>query len=359
MASSSSDIRSYPLNASTSQETIGHALQILRPHIPVSLPLYRRLQAGRFFDATVLLTNLDLDASLKGDSCTYKDVTKDGHHNTQDEPYLLAFVDRSCRPETEAYLFASWEIQDPSSITAEQQDAIDSLIHNLLQAMRDLGLPESIHSQASANDMEIATDHLGLTVADYGSHAANPNIMLWGSIHERTVPILTRLNYIAPGFKTSLVPNHSFVWDVGQMQPLDQRALPEGLRWGQLTPEHFALVKSRTQIPRQDKTLAVLPNLAIFETETDRPVDWAFVGLDGSLTTLHTEQEWRGKGLAKMLTTKLFKEKMGRFWEEGVPRLAHGYVIDGNKESEGMCRSLGGVSEWQVYWLRVDLGGGS
>lgn len=40
----------------------------------------------------------------------------------------------------------------------------------------------------------------------------------------------------------------------------------------------------------------------------------------------------------------------------GRPRLAHGYVIAGNEESEGMCRSLGGRRGWDVYWLRVDLG---
>jgi len=70
---------------------------------------------------------------------------------------------------------------------------------------------------------------------------------------------------------------------------------------------------------------------------------------------LHVEEAWRDRGLAKAITTKLFREKMDRFWEEGVEQLGHGYVIVGNKASEGMCRSLGGRSEWQCYWLRIDL----
>ena len=135
--------------------------------------------------------------------------------------------------------------------------------------------------------------------------------------------------------------------------------LPKGLQWGQLerSKGHFSLVRSRTQIPRQDSTLAVLPNIGIFTTDAEqRLIAWAFVGLDASLTTLHVEPEYRRQGLAKVVTTKLFREKMGMFWEEGMQRLAHGYVIVGNKESERMCRSLGGKNEWEVSWLRVDLG---
>jgi len=112
--------------------------------------------------------------------------------------------------------------------------------------------------------------------------------------------------------------------------------------------------------------MAVLPSLAIYpgkpgkvgHDDTEAPVAWAFVGLDGSLTTLHVEPEYRGQGLAKALTTKLFRECMDGFWEEAYrTKLAHGYVIAGNEASEGMCRSLGGRSEWECYWVRVDLGG--
>ena len=59
--------------------------------------------------------------------------------------------------------------------------------------------------------------------------------------------------------------------------------------------------------------------------------------------------------MAKAMTVKLFRERMGLFWEEGLTKWAHGYVIRGNKESEGMCRSLKGRSDWDVYWVRVDL----
>ena len=111
--------------------------------------------------------------------------------------------------------------------------------------------------------------------------------------------------------------------------------------------------------------MAVLPNLALFPTsasasasqdDTVAPIAWAFVGLDSSLTTLHVEPEYRRLGLAKTLTTKLLREEMDLFWADGMQRLAQGYVIVGNEASAGMCRSLGGRADWEVYWLRVDLG---
>ena len=71
-------------------------------------------------------------------------------------------------------------------------------------------------------------------------------------------------------------------------------------------------MKSRTQIPRQDATLAMVPSLALFPSTSDLedvdPIAWAFLAPDGSLMTLHVEEPYRGRGLAKMLVEKLFRE---------------------------------------------------
>ena len=336
---SSDPIKSYSLTDVNAITTIINARIILKQHLPVSLLVYRRLQFGRFFDATTLLSNLDLTSSATP---------------PQVSPWFISFVDRSCRPETEVWFFGSWEIQH--TIPQQDQAAIDALLLDTVKSMKNLGVPTSIHQNVldaqKAEQLQSEEDHGGFSRNDYGGHAADPNIMLWGSVHEKTVPMLDRLGFLTRKYKAGIVPNFTFVWDVDSMAPV--KDLPAGLRWGELTKEHFAQVRSRTQIPRQDRTLAVLPNLGIF-TEKGELVAWAFVGLDASLTTLHVESGWRGRGLAKAVTTKLFREKMNLFWEDGMERLAHGYVIVGNKESEGMCRSLGGKSDWEVYWLRLDL----
>ncbi|KAK3719044.1 hypothetical protein LTR37_004608 [Vermiconidia calcicola] len=349
-------IQTYPLTGPDSTQTVKIALDILKPHLPVSLPIYRRLQFGRFFEATVLVTNLPLRPPGRDDV-----VSTDQPNAHKDEPYFIAFVDRSCRPETEVWFFGSWETQ---AISSTHEKHIDSILTAFVHSLKSLSMPTSIHQDVLNAEIEklkqdAQKDSAGISRSDYGGHMLDPDIMLWGAVHERTFPILEQLGYLSKkAHMAGAVPNHTFVWDVDKdlkgVQELEP--LPQGLEWSELKAEHFPLVRSRTQIPRQDRTLAVLPNLGIFDTNTQQPVSWAFVGLDSSLTSLHVEPEWRGKGLAKAITTKLFREKMALFWEDEMKRLAYGYVIVGNRASEGMCRSLGGKSEWEVYWLRVDLG---
>lgn len=117
-------------------------------------------------------------------------------------------------------------------------------------------------------------------------------------------------------------------------------------------------------------------------------IAWAFLGLDGSLTSLHVEPPHRGKGLAKAVCRRLF----GRLREEGgemgfrplplplplptaVVRdgaedeaaaggevsdgeegLVHSDVAEGNVESAGVAKGLGGQVGWRVRWVGVDLG---
>lgn len=331
-----------PLANGSNDSTIPLALNLLRPHFPHCLPLYRRLQFGRFLDASCILTSIR-PADLLAPPAAVEALSKS-------ETWLMAFVDRSVRPETELIMFGTWE--SASDAEAASQPRMTSLITALVLSAKRPELPPSIH-QDSATVTDTSVDHRGFSRKEYGGHMANPNIMLWGGVHERTFRRLVNMNLVAKEFSSGLVGNHMYVFDVDAIPT--PRELPEGLRWGKLESRHFALVKCRTQIPRQDKTMAVLPNLAIFPADSEKPISWAFVGIDGSLTTLHVEEAWRGRGLAKTLTTKLFREEMERFWEEGVPRLAYGHVIDGNEASVRTCQSIGGKSGWYDYWVRVDL----
>lgn len=141
--------------------------------------------------------------------------------------------------------------------------------------------------------------------------------------------------------------------------------------YGKVDPSHYPLVKSRTQIPRQDRTLCVLPSVAIYpagtQTTTLTPVAWSFLGLDASLTTLHVEAEYRGLGLAKSSTLKLFSEDMKTYWQHNpIPsgteednilddKYAHADVATDNKASQGVCESLGGIWSFLVFWVRVNV----
>ncbi|CAK4031357.1 acetyltransferase like [Lecanosticta acicola] len=340
-----STIHAYPL---TDPSTAAHAqaLSLLRPHLPTSLPLYRRIQQGRFFASTALLANLDSLARAEP---------------SPGEPWLLALVDRASRPETEVWMFGSWE---SSSLSSCPPSAVqDEVLRNLVWKIRSFPLPASIHRQerleklhkdSSSND----TDHSGTSRADYAAHRFDANIMLFGAVHESTAKCLERLGVVKHVFENSahFIPNHTYVFDRKDLPPLPT-SLPSGFRWGELDQRHFPLVRSRTMIPRQDRTLAVLRSLAIFPNDSDQqPIAWAFIQLDGSLSTLHVEPEWRGRGLAKMISTKLLVEKMPALWEKGVTEWAHAYVIEGNRASCRVCEAVGGRREWDAYWVRVDLG---
>ncbi|KAK4565276.1 hypothetical protein LTR86_003893 [Recurvomyces mirabilis] len=386
-------IHAFPLTEQPGYQVILSCLDILRPHLPHSLPLYRRLQFGRFFDSSVILSNLrkeDIRLNVlppgHGETPGFDGKgneswrSQSGRDDALLKHWIIAFVDRSSRPETEAWMFGTWECGSTTDQSGEEKREIERLVQGVVHATARLLLPPSIHQQGPITSTLTTTskpngqtendkDSVGFTRTDYASHTTNRNITLWGAIHTHTAQTLQTLGVVPPEFKAGAVANHTFIFDIASMPtPPD---LPKDLYWGTLSPTHFPLVRSRTPIPRQEKTMAVLPNLAIYPIQRSRPsktspehdpvpnpIAWAFIGLDGSLTTLHVEPSYRNRGLAKALTTKLFRENMSGFWEGGAEetKWAHGYVVVGNEASSGMCRSLGGRSEWECYWVRVDLG---
>ncbi|KAK3111668.1 hypothetical protein LTR53_012852, partial [Teratosphaeriaceae sp. CCFEE 6253] len=298
------------------------ALDCLRPYLPASLPLYRRLQSGRFFDeSSYIVSNVQRDDVRHCIVPCASGLSQSGRDDALERPWVIAFVDRSCRPETECWIFGTWEANGEGPLVqgTERAREAERLVRGVVETVARLPIPSSTH-QAYAPSDQHERDTTGLSRDDYGAHAVDLDMMLWGAVHESTAMILQRLGVVGEQFqKSSCIPYHTFVFDVARMPK--PPPLPKGLLWGELHPQHFGLVRSRTQIPRQERTMAILNSLAIYPSTLARspntpPLAWALVGLDGSLTSLHVEPEWRGKGLAQALTTKLFREMMDGYWEE-------------------------------------------
>ena len=358
-------IQAYSLSDPASAKLIiTNALEHLRQpaYFKTALALYRRLQFGRFLDSSYLYTNLQLDSP-------------NGSITTSDkEPWFYAFIDRGCRPETEVWIFGSWEVETQQHInpasngttnerssndsTTTKDDQVRTLLLALIQTLKSETPPPSIHPDSAVltAQSQIATKDAHLKPTRSAADITNPTTMLWGAVHATTTTHLQALGLAATNL-LPVMPNHTFVFPISALPAPAPTSLPPTLRWGKLQKQHFPLVRSRTEIARQDFTLTRLPNLAVFPVEPAdaAPVAWAFVGLDGSLTTLHTEASHRRLGLAMALTAKLFREEMGFFWEEGVERLAIGNVAVGNEASASMCRRLGGEDIGLVFWVRVDL----
>ena len=153
-----------------------------------------------------------------------------------------------------------------------------------------------------------------------------------------------------------------------------------GLAWTTVREGEFPLVASRTAIPRSGRTLRLLGSVGLRRVvgasfgpsspfvspaplgEEGPLVAWAFLGPDGSLTSLHVEEEFRGRGLGKLVTRRLFTV-LGRGGAEagfvGVregEEWGHSDVAVDNKGSVGVARGLGGGEGWECFWGWVDLG---
>jgi ribosomal protein S18 acetylase RimI-like enzyme len=224
-----------------------------------------------------------------------------------------------------------------------------------------LDIPESIH------DIEgMMTSNPAITSALRGE------VLLIGTIHETLAKIIREALAGAdakPPVKEIDVPYMTYLFRPSTLP--EAKVLPAGLHWGAVRTQDFDLVRSRTSIPRQNATLALFPSLAIFRDDIDNgdPVAWAFLGADGSLTSLHTEPEYRGKGLAKILSGKLFRE--GGFLDNNIDTMLtaankgerytseeawfHANVALNNKSSRRVCEGLGGKESWVVYWIRIDI----
>ena len=181
-------------------------------------------------------------------------------------------------------------------------------------------------------------------------------------------------------------------WIIGPPPPSSQEdeerdtemiELPPGYHYDRVRADRgeYKLVLSRTAIPRSEATLAKLGSVGIRyvspgaseegeekeeekeekekEKETGQLISWAFLGVDGSLTSLHVEAEHRGKGLAKAVAKRLFRTLRGEVGfgnVEGDRAWAHSDVAVENLGSAGVARALGGREGWVVRWVYVDLG---
>jgi ribosomal protein S18 acetylase RimI-like enzyme len=277
--------------------------------------------------------------------------------------WAAAYFDRSMRPETELWLFASGEMPNHSSSQDFCQECRRALFA-LLDYISTLPTPPMRADNLPALDVAYQHEREFPSPPQNGEyppspgtfmrHLVLPKVILVGSCHEQVVQIMRETGLVRldmPGANSAL---NKFVFKLSALPTT--RALPDGLRWGRIREQDIVTVKARTSIPRSTNTLLSLKSVGVFEEQSDRPVAWTFLGLDGSLTTLHTEPEHRGKGIAKAVAAKIMREcapglaidDVGNTW-------AHADVYLGNLQSESVCRSLGGEGVWKDYWVRIDL----
>jgi hypothetical protein len=279
------------------------------------------------------------------------------------ECWAAAYLDRSMRPETELWIFAMGEMPNHSASHGFCRECRRAVLA-LLDYVSILPTPpmraDNEHALGLAYQHEKEFPSPGPngeyppSSGTFMRHLLLPKVILVGSCHEQVVQIMQETGLLRldmPGARLAL---NKFIFKLSALPTT--RELPEGLRWGVMREQDIETVKARTSIPRSTNTLLSLKSVGVFEEQSDKPVAWTFLGLDGSLTTLHTEPEQRGKGIAKAVAAKIMRD-----WAPGLAidasgnAWAHADVYLGNTQSESVCRSLGGNQVWKDYWVRIDL----
>jgi FR47-like protein len=314
------------------------ALSALKHFLPYSLTVYRRIQSERRTASARIVSTIS--ASQLSKITSKLDLT--------DKCFGIAYVDRSVRPETESQIFLSSEATGRCSATCEK---CVSILFSIL------GLTSSLPFVHPGSDNDYS-------VTSYTAHVSNPSLHLLGAVAEPVLEKLRGMHVLMDrGIPETPYSHIIFRSSDSKFSDVEENELPESLIYHPLTlPEHFSLVTRRTHIPRKISTLMALKSQALFRSQaqdknatsadssnTNMPIAWAFIGLDGSLTSLHVEEQWRGKGLAKKVGVKIVKESMR---DDGY---GHAYIAIDNIPSQAVCRSIGGTSVMQRYWVIADL----
>jgi len=96
----------------------------------------------------------------------------------------------------------------------------------------------------------------------------------------------------------------------------------------------------------------LLPSVAV-RLADDTLGAWGFIALDGTLSTLHCEEPYRGRGIAKAVATRALRDFASRF--DGGGGWCAADVSVGNVQSQGLCRRLGGKLAWKISWTIIDF----
>ncbi|GME61216.1 hypothetical protein GTA08_BOTSDO02532 [Neofusicoccum parvum] len=332
----------------------------LRPHLPNSIPIYRRIQFGFRSPHTHILATVPIEDD-GATAETPAPTNGEGQHRC----LAAAYIDRSRRPETECWIHLSWDAPSHRAPSCACSAHLLALLHAAaalpyppLTPEQEEDIWRAVRATGAADAAARFHAHTAAPAAAYLERLDEPALLKVGTMHERGVEWVRGRGWLERGDRGKVFLYRKYVFDgMGVAAAAAGETPGEGLRWGRVREEDLALARSRTAIPRTDRTLRVLPSVAVFPEGGKQPVAWAFLGVDGSLSGLHVEPEYRGRGLAKAMGRKLFREGWGAFGDE-LNGLAHADVALENSESNGVCRSLGGVDDrWHVAWVRIDLDG--
>ncbi|KAI2629010.1 hypothetical protein GGS21DRAFT_234213 [Xylaria nigripes] len=332
--------------------------------LPYSLPLVRRLRfmafPGGCTDSTRVLWSSRVSveeysasagagagASMGADG----DVGAAGIATT---PFAAAYLDFSRGPETELWLFSSMEVRVGLSGDVRVQGDSKGAVNGTGRSGRDGDVSDEDEIgcvMALLREIKREQDLYFVPGTERARARQSPSILV-GNLNE-----VLREALVARGVgivSTGLYDKWMFrVDDLPDIRLPETLLTMEGMRWAWdvLRQKDFALAISRTNIQRTERTLKLLPSMALY-LDDETPIAWALLGPDSSLSSLHCEEPYRGRGIAKVVAAKLLKDRIREYGDDGY---AWADVAPDNIQSQGVCRSLKGRVKWQISWSLLDL----
>lgn len=370
------------ISESPSAQQIHLLLRALHTYLPYSLPLYRRLQFhlshlnppfAQVFDAfpsSHPLSNERLSAEQ------WLSVASRQKQITEQIPWICSHIDLSAAGQTQVWVFANWEHPEiqKEEPTAQGLEVRRRLLQALFEKIYDHDVPLIPETGPKGR----------LKVKKVGKEDVpfSRTRVLFGALNLCVRSLIPQgsgerlddgtLHYLFPGGKVIirvdepymkyLFPTRSPHQSLEEQNGTESRvALPPGYSFGPVQYRYLPMVLDRTSIPRGLDTMASFFNIGLFYNQEPTPVGWGFLGKDASLTSLHTEPEHRGKGLAVLLSKELFRQQNEHFCtlgDEGKDDevfWAHADVAENNMASRKVMEKIGGKVEWQTCWIEVEL----
>ncbi|KAL2259158.1 hypothetical protein VTK26DRAFT_7255 [Humicola hyalothermophila] len=341
-------------------------LPLLHAHLPYSLPVLRRLQFAQHFPGGRSPHIHVLFAYHRNDDGGGDDDDDEGINH-----FTAACVDLSRAPETQCWIYST--LEDGRSGVEGREGEIGGGVNGAgngggekeeegVEEVKGMELVMAVMRRIRRIALAGLTEEGG---DGEGSRAREEGAVLVGSLHETIRQGMLRRGVrmdapdnVDPEVGWEFCGKWLFrVEDLPLVEQVDGDGgkavvrLPNGMCWDRARREDIPLVLSRTAIARQEKTLLMLPSVVV-RLGNGAPVAWAFMGLDGTIISLHVEEPYRRLGLAKAVACKLMREHLNEYGDDGWGA-ADVFIL--NHKSQGFCKSIGGKNSWMHSWAVIHL----
>ncbi|KAI0164905.1 hypothetical protein GGR57DRAFT_497778 [Xylariaceae sp. FL1272] len=302
----------------------------LRSHIPYSLPLIRRLRFAGFPGGSTEHTKILWVSSVA------VEYAKGG---AGDNPFAAGYLDFSRGPETELWIYSSLEHRVGTNPNTDSTDETggtedDEEIACALVLLREVKNQQDVYfatGSVRAQERPYPTMLIGNLGENLRLRLAEKVVFTYTGVYDKWV------------FDVEVLPDAK----------LHEEGEKKGWVWDTVREHDLPFMLSRTDILRTPQTMKLLPSTALYASD-GTPIAWAFLGPDSSLSSLHCEEPYRGRGIAKAVAVKIFRDHLRDYGVEGA-NMGWADVDPLNVPSQAVCTGLKAEVKWQISWSRLDL----